>query len=760
MSLQAIIMAGGEGVRLRPLTVHLPKPLVPLLGEPVMGYTLKLLKAHGVDQVGATLWYQPQRIKKAFGKGEGYQLRLRYFEEKEPMGTAGSLLMAKRELDKPFFVLSGDGLTDCDLTDAMRFHLKKQALATLVLKRVGVPLSYGVVMTDADSRITRFIEKPTWSRVFSDLVNTGTYILSPDIFQYIPDHGVPDFGKDVFPALLSGGLPVYGYETKGYWCDVGDLRTYLQAQQDLLNGKTRLPHASGVHESARIHPSAVIEGECFIGAGAAIGAGAVVSHSAVGERCAVGPGAALENACLWAGAEVQEKARVCGSVLCDGAVARQGAEISDGCAVGKKAVVGAYALLRPGVRIWPHMKAAPGAVVSRSLTGGDWNAPQWSPGGAECDSAQNACDLCGAFAKVTGAKQVLTACLNPSGLETIAAGALAAAGAQVWMAGEMPPPMLRTLIRVLRLDGGVYASSPQTLCFFQRQGLPLSAQKQSAMDSCVLRQEMQSSFFSGGAAVPFSGAEAVYLASVVPKEQHRALYSPIALFCDSRRLALLAGEAFRRIGARSFRFAPVSQAEVKENETGFLLPETGEDVTVFTADRTLSWEERTLLVLSLWHQTAGKLFDLEGVPRAAAQIAPLEAADHSEECVRQRELMQDGLASSLLIAEALKRASLEDMASRLPATHILSLDVPCAAQDKGRILHTLCDQVTLPYTMGEGIRIQHEGGYATIVPDALGGAVHIVSESADSEFAQELCDFYSKRVQNIAKGKKQFAISP
>ena len=136
--------------------------------------------------------YQPEKIRQAFGGGEGYGVSLRYYEETEPLGTAGSVKMAKDEIKEPFYVLSGDGLTDCDLEGAMRFHREKKALATLVLKRVPVPLAFGVVMTDESSRITRFIEKPGWSRVFSDLVNTGTYILNPEIFDYIPDTGAPE----------------------------------------------------------------------------------------------------------------------------------------------------------------------------------------------------------------------------------------------------------------------------------------------------------------------------------------------------------------------------------------------------------------------------------------------------------------------------------------------------------------------------------------------------------------------------------------
>ena len=194
----------------------------------------------------------------------------------------------------------------------MRFHKEKKAHATLILKRVSIPLPYGVVLTDGGRRVIRFIEKPDWKRVFSNLVNTGVYILEPDIFDYIPDTGTPDFGKDVFPALLSGGLPVYGYETEGYWCDVGDQRAYLQAQVDLLQGKVQLPHASGIHENAQLAPSVKVVGDCFIGDGAMIGPGAVIRNAVIGSRAYIGPGAVIENSCLWQDTAVQEKARIAG----------------------------------------------------------------------------------------------------------------------------------------------------------------------------------------------------------------------------------------------------------------------------------------------------------------------------------------------------------------------------------------------------------------------------------------------------------------
>lgn len=751
--MQAIIMAGGEGMRLRPLTAHIPKPLCPLLDEPVMGYAIKLLKRHGVSEIGVTLWYQPQKIRRAFHRGERYGVKLKYFEEKEPVGTAGSVKMARKGLTDTFFVLSGDGLTDCSLTDALRFHKEKKALATLVLKRVSVPLTYGVVLTDGESRVTRFIEKPDWKRVFSDLVNTGVYILEPEIFDYIPDTGAPDFGKDIFPALLAGGLPVYGYETEAYWCDVGDQRAYLQAQKDLLNGKVDLPHTSGIHMDAQADAAAKIEGNCLICEGAVISPGAVVRDSVIGRGAVIGSGALVENSCLWQDVTVQEKARISGSVLCDGAAVRQGAELSDGCALGQRALVGAYALLRPGVKVWPYFRVAPGAVTAHHVVSGDLSAPLWTSGGAASDTAESACALCGAYARVTGARQAAVGG-SMEALAALAAGALAAAGVRALTTGETTLPMLSAVIRALRLDGGVFASR-QTLLFLDRNGFPLSARQTGAMDACVLRQEMPPAFARPAPIQRFQGAEDVYLASVLPPDGSRPLFSPIAVFSDSALILKTAEAGLRRMGARGARFAAVIEPELRPSETGFVISPDGREITVFTASHTLTHEQKTLLLLALFFQKTGRLYDLPGVPRAAESITPLSLPDSGTDCAAQRSLLSDGAAGLFLIADTLRNGPLETSLQNLPETHISVRDIACGVRDKGRILHSLCGRTTLPHTLGEGVRIRHENGYATIVPDAHRNLVHVTGESVNSEFAQELCDFYFDQIQKITGQKEK-----
>lgn len=751
MDVQAIIMAGGEGVRLRPMTVHWPKPLVPLAGEPVMGYSLKLLKTHGITDVGATLWYRPGDIRAAFGRGEAYGVRLRYYEETVPLGTAGSVKLAKEHLKGTFIVLSGDGLTDCDLSAAVAFHQEKRALATLVLKRVQIPLPYGVVMCDREQRIIRFIEKPVWSRVFSNLVNTGIYILEPEIFAHIPDRGAPDFGKDIFPALVAGGLPVYGYETAAYWCDVGDLNAYLTAQTALLRGETAFSVLPGQDASARVDESARLEGECLIGKDAVIGPGALIRNAVIGRGCVVGAGAVIEHSCLWDGACAGEKARLSSCVLCFGAAARKGAEISGGCVLGEGAVAGEDARLLPGVKLWPHVRALPGAAVHRSLLSGDRVLPQWTAEGAVCDAAEEACRLADAFAAEGRLRHAL---LSFSGggeaLASVAGGALAARGVRVLSAGEMTFPMAQRLVAELMLDGGVFLAGGHMMRFISAGGVPAPPQLSARIDARIMRPEGKGEAPEKGEVVPWTGAEEIYLARTLPRGA-KPLLSPVAVFCPAGPALPMIRRGLERMRAGSVRFLNGRDMRLRPGETGFALDDGGAAVAVATEEGALSEEQTALLLLKLFFRAWGRLYRLPGTPEAAAALSPLLPADDGEACRAQRFMMRDGIAALFMICGALKEGPLAHWTADLPETHFRVREVPCQPRDKGRILRALCEETTLPHTLEDGLRVRHENGYATIAPDGYQNAVRIVSESWDSEFAGELCDFYLEKIRRMTR---------
>src|SRR6478672_9507491 len=254
-------MAGGEGSRLRPLTSNQPKPMMPLVNRPMMEHIVGLLRRHGFEEIVVTLAFMPNAIRTYFGDGSEFGVRMVYATEEQPLGTAGSVRNAMDELDERFLVISGDVLTDIDLQKIVAFHDERKAKATIGLVAVENPLEFGIVITREDGTIERFLEKPTWGQVFSDTINTGIFVLEPEIFDYIPAGQAVDFSSDVFPKLLSDGKPIFGSVAEGYWEDVGTVEAYVRAHKDSLDGKVdidipgfRMEHGVWLGEGAEVHP--------------------------------------------------------------------------------------------------------------------------------------------------------------------------------------------------------------------------------------------------------------------------------------------------------------------------------------------------------------------------------------------------------------------------------------------------------------------------------------------------------------------------
>src|SRR5689334_24497141 len=265
-------MAGGEGTRLRPLTSNQPKPMVPIVGKPCMEHILELLRRHGLEDVIVTVAFMPQAIRGYFGNGENLGVNIEYSVEESPLGTAGSVQLAGERLDETFLVISGDALCDVDLGEMVRFHKEKGAAVTIGLKSVENPLEFGIVVTDEDGRVERFLEKPSWSQVFSDTINTGIYVLEPEVLRHVPTDGPYDFSKELFPLLLEMGRPLYGYVFEGYWQDIGNLDQFRQANCDALEEAVtldipgiRLRGNVWLGEGVELDDLEQIEGPAFVG---------------------------------------------------------------------------------------------------------------------------------------------------------------------------------------------------------------------------------------------------------------------------------------------------------------------------------------------------------------------------------------------------------------------------------------------------------------------------------------------------------------
>jgi NDP-sugar pyrophosphorylase family protein len=352
VTVQAVILAGGLGTRLRPLTLERPKPVVPLLNVPFLSYQLGMLGAHGVRDVILSISHRSEAIRAIMAQEDFGPVRLRDVVERDPLGTAGGVRNAADLVDGRVVVLNGDVLTDLDLTAMLRAHEARGAAATIYLTPVENPTAYGLVELEADGRVHRFLEKPGWEEVTTNTVNAGVYVLERELLEWIPKGEPYSMEREFFPLLLERGAPFYGFVAPGYWLDIGTPAKYFQAQQDLLAGRFRaqvVPRgregAEGwIHPSASIATTARIRGpvaigpECQIEAGAAVGPGVVL-----GAGCRIGPGAQLETAVLWEEVEVGTAARL------------------TGCLVGR------------GVSIGDHARVTPGAVLGDGTRLGDYS---------------------------------------------------------------------------------------------------------------------------------------------------------------------------------------------------------------------------------------------------------------------------------------------------------------------------------------------------------------------------------------------------
>ena len=707
MTTQAIIMAGGAGTRLRPLTCDLPKPLAPLCGAPVMDYTLRLLQRHGYDRATVTLWYRPQDVMDCFGAAR-HGVKLSYVTENVPVGTAGSVLLAAQGARDTVLVLSGDGLTDADLTEALAFHRARRAAATLVLKHVDIPLPYGVVVTDQEGRIRRFIEKPDWSRVVSSLVNTGIYLLEPEALALIPPDTPFDFGRELFPLMLEKGLPLYGWETQGYWCDIGDTAAFLAAQADLLAGRAGFEPADPGQRDA---PGAVISPDSYVSPDASVAPGADITASCVLAGASVGPGAQLRSA-----------------ILCPRAKAAEGAVISGGV-LGAGSVLGAFSHLAAAV--WPGIALPGDTRITETIRQGA-PAARIQDSRALADTPAQAGWLAGAFAQGRPTLAVMHDGSSLAACHTVL-GALCAYGArQVWALGRGATGMLSHAIQSLHTDGGLLCAASGIL-LLDRQGLPLSPGECAALETAARRQNLPVPDTAAGGIRSHASLRGNYLTDLV-QTLSPGPGAALSLSCKDRFLRALARQALTQAGHRVRADAPLA-LEVSDSRARLL-----------TAEYTLSPVQQWLLCARAWARQGRPVYDLLDLGTEEGAFLP---PDGSEACLAQRRLMQDGVAQALLLMSLFAAESPADALAALPPVARRTAEIPCPPADKGRVLEALLAKAS-PRPQG-GLAAKRGGAHTVIHPDPTLPLMRIAVSARSAETAQELCDFYASKVRKALR---------
>jgi NDP-sugar pyrophosphorylase family protein len=345
--MKAILLAGGKGTRLRPLTLHTPKPIVPIFNRPFLYYQLDLLRQiPEITEVILSLNYQPRRIEEVFGNGSDLGINIRYLVEPQPLGTGGAIKFAEPHLDGPVVVFNGDVLTQIDLNAVLKLHRERKAKATIVLTPVENPTAYGLVETEPDGTVRRFLEKPSADEITCDTINAGIYVLEPDTFDRIPKDTVYSIERSYFPSLVENKETFVAYVYRGYWIDIGTPAKYLQVHRDIMDGTFQAepfagqPRGFACTAGARIDEGVTIAGPCFIDEGAVIKAGARIEpYSVIGRQSHIEEGAAVEGSIVWANSWIGRDAQVRDAILGRNCHIGRNVAVQPGAILGDKSVV-------------------------------------------------------------------------------------------------------------------------------------------------------------------------------------------------------------------------------------------------------------------------------------------------------------------------------------------------------------------------------------------------------------------------------------
>lgn len=751
--MKAVIMAGGEGKRLRPLTCTLPKPMVRICGKPVIEYTLELLEKHGFDEAVITLGYMPDTIREYFGESYG-KMKLGYSVEEEPLGTAGSVRKASKDFDEPFVVISGDALCNFDLSFLVHSHRSLGSMLTIAAVKVDDPSEYGVIRHE-NSRITAFLEKPSKTQAVSGIVNTGIYVIDSAVMKYVPENVSFDFSRQLFPSLLKDEVPMYAVTMDGYWRDIGDTGVLMKCQWDMLDGIPGFERvSSGMPDGDyTIVPPVFIGKDTDIASGAVIGPYAIVEDGAlIDKRAKVRYSVVSDNS------SVGVNASLTGAMICRGACLRKDSSVYEGAVIGSGAIVGEGAQVKPGCLIWPGKIISDRAVVSDNVKYGTARKRFISmgsllPSDEKLISGALMHKTGRALASVFGGK-IGVAFDGTSYSEALAhavSAGIAGSGADVWIIGQSYYTEFSYCVSSCGLNAGIFISSfdDGDTVVFNSDGLPLTGYEERALESMILSDDYKRvSQGDYGAIKDYPVMKIIYrgmLASCA--EDYTGL--KVSIDAENRQIK----EIFDSI---------LFEKNCKDgSDIRFSFSADGRELTAEEGDEFFDYD--TLLAIVCFDElnrgvSVSVPFD---APLALDAIAstvdgellrylrsPSDKSDFEARRIAvDNPFAQDGLLLCIKVLNTVKRRelSLSKIKNELPEFYREKRTVFCSSPTSE--LSGLFSETG--FTVGEsaeGLKLTKENGEALIVPlDGL-GKYSVFTESVSFEAAREIFDDVNRRM--------------
>lgn len=814
--MKAIIMAGGEGTRLRPLTCNIPKPMMPIMDKPVMEYTVELLKKNGITDIGVTLQYLPDEITSYFGDGKDFGVNMRYFIEETPLGTAGSVKNAEAFLDDTFIVISGDALTDIDLSKAIAYHKKKQSIATLVLKEVPVPLEFGVVVTDNNGKVTGFLEKPSWSEVFSDKVNTGIYILEPKIFSYFEKEQKFDFSNDLFPILLNDEKPMFGYVAEGYWCDIGNIEQYIRCHFDILKFLVKVSikgekYKDGiwVGGNCEISPNAIISTPVYIGRGSKVYDGAQIGpYTILGKNNIISNNATIKRSIIFDNCYVGDNAQVRGAVICKKVQLESKVSVFEEAAIGDDTLIREKALVKPGIKIWPNKVIEASTVVKENVIwGGKFSKSLFGKKGI---SGEVNVDITPEFVSRLGSaygsilkpdSKVAIACSDNGAAQmfkySLATGLLSM-GIEVLDLKRMPRALTRQASMFFGAQAGIHVSIDSDdaekvgIVFMDKNGLDIDKNVQRKIENSFVRED-----FRRVKTDTFKQINHIYdgleyytrqLINELGVHKIRSQKYKVVLCIKNRMLLNIAQDILQELRVNvkiydEFNDILGLKKEVIESnaslgvriddecEQGILIDEKGNVIKddLFDAINALvmlkSTNIKTLVVPVTASSTMEQIAEMCGckfIRTKTSQKAIVDTYLKNENSLTRREVVKSYLMSLDTISVcmltlnlmAASNLPLSSILTQIPRYHISKKEVKCPWNMKGKVMRNLIEENdSKSVDLIEGVKLNFDEGWALVLPDAEEPLCRVYAESKNSDELKRLTDNLLSRIEIITEEK-------
>lgn len=766
--MKAVIMAGGEGTRLRPLTCDLPKPMARLCGRPALEYILDLLSGHGFREAALTLRYLPDRIVEHFPQGSYGNMTLHFVEETFPLGTAGSVRNACSAGDDGVLIISGDALCDFDLSEIMAFHKESGADVTIVAKKVGDPREYGLINASPDGVIQGFVEKPGFSQAVSDLANTGIYVLSRNALELIPQGKMYDFAKNLFPLMLERQMKLMCYEAEGYWCDIGDLDSYISCQLDMLMNRVRcgIPgkrDKSGNCLHQALPRGVTVEAPVYIGKNVRLEEGALLERGAVvDDGSFVGAGARITGSILLPDSYVAARARLTRALVCAGAAVKSGAMLFEGSTVGAGGVVGEKSTVNAGIKIWNTKTVPDSCVVSEHVKTDITGRGVFDDDGITGDiGVELTAEFCARVGAAVGSvkpdARIAVGCSAHPSAQVMKAALMAgiqSTGAHVMDFGENFQSQFEFSMNFCNLPLGVFVKGGRraSLKVMGEGGLPANRSVERVVESVLARGEfVRCSYETMGDKVEMRGMEGLYHSQLIrcaPKG-----LSGLNVGVASRNLLVqnTFREIIQKLGCDITGDITVELSSQGDKvrmyvpETGYIPHhmilamcaaehmERGEDVALpFDAPQAID---------EMAHKMGRRVLRYLDCP---ADDGDAEARSLAGAQMWSRDALQQGVTFLSILRRYSSVKALMDNAPRFDVA-VRTMDI---SKNPAAFLRGL--GAAKPGKITEGVLLRRDEGTVLVRPLKLGQGVRVLAEAHNSETAAELCADVQKLIERAS----------